>query len=965
MATYRWTGSSGDWNTAADWTPVGTPGLSDTVLIAPTIASPVMVSIGTSDAAATLGITLNAVNATLEIDGTLNAAGGVIVNAGVLSVKGDLVTSAITDNATIVCFGLPLLNATPLALAGTLQIAAPNALTAATLTLGTSEVVTQTASVAVLDSTLKNSEAIINEGTIIAAVAGGSLTIVPFNFVNAGLINVTNENLSIGYDDGRAGGVRGTWSNSGTIALSGSAAITLDGSILTSWIGSIVGASSVTLAGTMNNIGATLDVGSGSMLGTVVLTRTGLVNGGTIVDGGNGFIENGGTFNAVSYRGPLTIGDGGSLVVTGGIGAGTITVTGGVIDFQNSQTLDNTTIALNGASQLDVGVSGMALTLGPHGTIVSATTGADAVIASNGADSTTFINRGSIIATAAGGGFTIAAAAGFTNQGVISIGAGESFTIAPGTGVFTNSKSASVVVGGAGTLCIADSGTTTPISNAGVITLQSGATLDLSGYFNIPSLGSLINQGAVIEVDGTFDGGSSTLALGNGTELGQMLLAGTLRNATIAPHAAFSIQPSGSATLQNVVWQAPPAITESSLQLTLNEGVVITDASGDPGTLTLSGAGDTLRIQNSASNNATQTLDAVSIIAGNASSAVTIAPSLLGGRFVLGPDATIVSSTPGALLDLAPGNGTSVDIQGTIAALANGGTVTLSGINSGPLQSHLTNDGTILLGFGDALNVATPVSGHGTLDFIGAGTLILDQPGSFTTSIVGFAGGDTIDLPGIAADTAAWSPGQLTISDAGTVIATLPMQGTYAGVFFHVVGDSAVIACLAAGTRILTTRGEVAIEALREGDMVITLAGNAQPIRAVHDQHGVATPPIRIAPHAFGMRQPKRPLLLSPDHAVFFDGMLIPIRYLVNDTTIARTDANDVRYFHVELLRHDVMLAEGLPVESYLGARDSTGWEANGYAPLVICGEAVQRTRAMLRRRGNPAVLSRRRAAAS
>ena len=954
MATHKWTGASGDWSTAADWSPATVPSPADTALFA--TASTIFVSIGTHEAQTVVGLTLNAPNATLEIDGTLTAPGGVIVNAGVLSVKGNLNTGTIADNATIVCIGMHLLDATPISLAGTVQQQSPDALTASTLTLGTSEVITQSGGTAAINSTVKNHESIINEGTIIAAVAGGSFTIAPLNFTNTGLISITDESLTLGYDDGRNAGVRGSWSNSGTIVLGGSSALTLDGSILTTWIGSIAGASSVTLAGTINNFGTTLPVGAGSMLGTLVLPRTGIINGGTIADGGNGFVESGGTFNAVTYQGPLTIGEGGRLVITGGIGVGTIDLAGGTIDFQNSQTLDNATIALNGAARIDVGTGGAALTLGQHGTVVSNADGAAAVIDSNGSDLTTFINRGSILATASGGSFIVMPGAGFTNQGMIFIDANESFTIAAAAGVFSNTKSGSVTVGSAGTLCIAGgNGTVAPISNAGIITLASGSTLDLAGYFNIPALGSLINQGALIELDGTFDGGGGTLTFGDGSELGQAVLGGTLRNATVVPTNALNILPSGSATLQNLVWQAPPVLATDGLQLTLDEGVVITDAFGQPGTLTMSGAGDTLRIQNSATGNVTQTLDAVSIIAGNATSAVTIAPGFLGGHFVLGADAMITSSAPGALLDLAPGNGTSIDILGTIAALANSGTVTLSGINSGAFQTHLTNDGTILLGFGDALNVATPVSGNGTLDFTGAGMLILHQPGTFTTSIADFAGGDTIDLPGITADTALWSSGQLTIAHGGSAIAALPMQGDYAGIFFHVVGDgaggSAVVACLAAGTRILTARGEIPIETLCEGDMAITVAGSAQPIRAVHVQRAGGTSPIRVAPHAFGMRQPKRPLLISPDHAVFFGDTLIPIRHLVNGTTIMRTDTSDVRYFHVELPHHDVLLAEGLPVESYLPAHSTTEWEASGCAPLAVCGETVQRAQALLRRR--------------
>jgi len=33
---------------------------------------------------------------------------------------------------------------------------------------------------------------------------------------------------------------------------------------------------------------------------------------------------------------------------------------------------------------------------------------------------------------------------------------------------------------------------------------------------------------------------------------------------------------------------------------------------------------------------------------------------------------------------------------------------------------------------------------------------------------------------------------------------------------------------------------------------------------------------------------PARDLLLSPDHAVFIDGVLIPVRYLINGSTIVQ-----------------------------------------------------------------------------
>jgi hypothetical protein len=63
---------------------------------------------------------------------------------------------------------------------------------------------------------------------------------------------------------------------------------------------------------------------------------------------------------------------------------------------------------------------------------------------------------------------------------------------------------------------------------------------------------------------------------------------------------------------------------------------------------------------------------------------------------------------------------------------------------------------------------------------------------------------------------------------------------------------------------------------------------------------------------------PARPLRLSPLHCVYIQGVLVPVTHLVNGATILReARAAAMTYYHVELDRHDILLAEGLPCESY------------------------------------------------
>ena len=137
----------------------------------------------------------------------------------------------------------------------------------------------------------------------------------------------------------------------------------------------------------------------------------------------------------------------------------------------------------------------------------------------------------------------------------------------------------------------------------------------------------------------------------------------------------------------------------------------------------------------------------------------------------------------------------------------------------------------------------------------------------------------------------------------------------------------AINPCFAAGTRILTTRGDVAVEALAVGDVVITHAGEEQPIiwigrREVEiDAHPrpESVRPVVIEPEALGDGMPARRLVVSPDHALFIGGVLVPAKELLNWTTIRQDNAAArVLYYHVELAAHDVIFAEGTPVETYL-----------------------------------------------
>ncbi len=97
--------------------------------------------------------------------------------------------------------------------------------------------------------------------------------------------------------------------------------------------GSITSMSSVTVPGSLDNTGSTLEVGTGTELGAVTLVDTAIISNGTIIDDGNDFVFDGGTFSGLTFLGPLNLANyGDQLNIANGLtmaGDGNISLTGG------------------------------------------------------------------------------------------------------------------------------------------------------------------------------------------------------------------------------------------------------------------------------------------------------------------------------------------------------------------------------------------------------------------------------------------------------------------------------------------------------------------------------------------------------------------------------------------------------------------------------------------------------------
>jgi len=270
---------------------------------------------------------------------------------------------------------------------------------------------------------------------------------------------------------------------------------------------------------------------------------------------------------------------------------------------------------------------------------------------------------------------------------------------------------------------------------------------------------------------------------------------------------------------------------------------------------------------------------------------------------------------------------------------------------------------------------AGSIAGLGT-EFIQFGSIEIDPgaawsitglPRGLAGTISGFTVGDTIVVTGVTASDSSYVGGILTLDVSGGGSATLDLPGDFALGNFHVTPgvlggtEVTVVACFAAGTRILTASGEVPVEALCVGDQVVTVHGHRlapvvwlghRQVDCVGHTRTADVWPVCVKAGAIADGVPHRDLWLSPEHAVLFRDagveVLVPVRHLLNSTSIAQVRCETVTYWHVELAAHDAIVAEGLAAETYLDTGNRTDF-ANGGPTVSVhptFANAVWRARA-------------------
>jgi hypothetical protein len=745
---------------------------------------------------------------------------------------------------------------------------------------------------------------------------GGTIT----NTQSASITGKVGVQISTGtlVNDGVITGTKSYGANVGSGVLTNATSGTISG-----LYGVFVGSTTVTNDGTIAGNVAGKGYGAVGLDATIINNAGGVISGYIGAYSGNGTIINAGTIEGTAGIG-IALGPHANTIV---IDHGS-TIIGAIAGFAASDTLDFAKTKLDGAT-----FANGYLTLSEHGKVVATYgmvgqfTSGEFALGKDGHGGTD-VTLGAAVATGTYTGLTLTSL--YTSFTASAQVVGSSTVAA----VFGSSLSSWTVVN-AGALVDTTTGDGVKLAGAGSLTNQTGGYI--AGYN-----GAYVNSGTVVNggtMTGVFNGAEVIFGAVNNQAggtlsgfFGTYVYNGTIINAgTIESTNGIAGTAAITGGFQGTVIDDPGAVF-------IGQVVGGTEASGV----------SLLELGSGASEG---------ILSG------------YGTQFV---NFRTLEVAPGATWDIA---GTTT-IAGT---LINDGTIIETAADTLDITGTLEGTGTIR--FDPTTGIFNgPVGAGQVIDFSGAGsTIVLGDPTQFAGTLSGFAAGDVLSLPSLSGlSGASYANGTLVLSGSfGTIdlaVTNSPALSAGVGIVEGPTGPELNVHCFATGTRIATARGEIAVESLVVGDLARRADGGFAPIvwRGERTVHPARHPrpetinPVVIAANALADGVPTRDLTVSPDHALWLDGHLIPAKALVNGATIRQIPVDCITYHHVELSAHAALLAEGAAAESYLDSGDRADFEAghgamrlhpdfaqamratSGFAPFAETGPVVEAVRTRL-----------------
>ncbi|TLU73517.1 Hint domain-containing protein [Lichenicoccus roseus] len=507
----------------------------------------------------------------------------------------------------------------------------------------------------------------------------------------------------------------------------------------------------------------------------------------------------------------------------------------------------------------------------------------------------------------------------------------------------TGTVAITLTLGANTTIAVDDSVSVGTLTYGGVL---NGSTFLVGGSLSATTLGTLAAGVTTTVANGGSLGFSAATVFGTNNTLN------VNGNMTVAAGLSF-----GTAT--------------NASTMTVGNGGVLTVAG-----LNLTGVGGGTTIQAGGTLNVTGIL-AVGVNANSPNPALADSLSISGtaninifelvnGTVAIAGKTTITSSGTNTY---AVNKGGSLEITSSISSFLSNFGPTIFNINGGAVKL----DAPVTFGnvSGASINFGSSVTYGGGSFSLGNAVITGTGTGStFAYGVTGVMVGDSFEIGTQKYTSAAYTLGThtLVLSGTGQTLTLNNVTGTgLTSSSFNVSaaadgGTTINVSCFLAGSQIETTRGEVAIETLREGDEVVTLEDGRPGVskirwlgRSVVDAGGGSNSllPIRIRAHAFAPGQPRRDLLVTPEHCILVDGGLIPARMLVNGVSIVEEQGlKSYTVHHVECERHVILFAEGLTTESYLDTgtsgnfgiqdRKAADWTSDAAAPLTTSRAIVE-----------------------
>jgi hypothetical protein len=331
--------------------------------------------------------------------------------------------------------------------------------------------------------------------------------------------------------------------------------------------------------------------------------------------------------------------------------------------------------------------------------------------------------------------------------------------------------------------------------------------------------------------------------------------------------------------------------------------IAIGAMSGGSGLVTLADAGSSLSAQ------ALAVGGDMSVLGGNGTLGIATGATVTAATAMIWQAGTVTLSGGALLTDPITVNGTISGFGMIAGAVTNAGAIVAS---NGTLDAKgsLGGSGVLELASGSTAQIDGALAADQQIAFDSGGpeTLILGTPGSaLGNTITGLTTGDRIEFGGAMKITGVSQLGstwEVAFANGGITgiydLTHVTFSGGAGGFTFatdSATSDDYIQAlCFCAGTRIATPGGNVPVERLAVGDLVLTQSGAVRPIiwigigrvLASRERRTAATPVI-VRKGALADNVPTHDLRVTKGHSLYLDGVLIPVEELLNNRSILGT----------------------------------------------------------------------------